>query len=182
MKIYLSIVFLSISTIIFGQKNDKRLSDNKVNEVACALCSDVIVARQKAYDIPKWQKTMEKELGYNGTEEDFSKYFNNFLNKYKNQIICPEFKVTTNVYPPQHLFKRLLAAGMNETYEEYFFNFENGDVDFNAYQIIDGKKETILDWVLKWVEQGRGDSDELLDITSALEDEFGAKYGKELTD
>ena len=71
---------------------------------------------------------------------------------------------------------------MNETYEEYFFNFENGDVDFNAYQIIDGKKETILDWVLKWVEQGRGDSDELLDITSALEDELGAKYGKELTD
>ena len=55
-------------------------------------------------------------------------------------------------------------------------------MDFNAYQIIDGKKETILDWVLKWVEQGRGDSDELLDITSALEDEFGAKYGKELTD
>ena len=55
MKIYLSIVFLSISTIIFGQKNDKRLSDNKVNEVACALCSDVIEAREEAYDIPKSQ-------------------------------------------------------------------------------------------------------------------------------
>ena len=182
MKTYLSILFLCLSTFVFSQDNGKRLSNEKVNEIACALCSDVIVARQKAYAIPKWQKTMEKELGYNGTEEDFSKYFNNFLNKYKNQIICPEFKVTTNVYPPQHLFKRLLAAGMNETYEEYFFNFENGDVDFNAYQIIDGKKETILDWVLKWVEQGRGDSDELLDITSALEDELGAKYGKELTD
>lgn len=63
-----------------------------------------------------------------------------------------------------------------------FFNFENGDVDFNAYQIIDGKKETILDWVLKWAAQGRGDAEELLDITSALEDEFGAKYGRDLPD
>jgi len=33
---------------------------------------------------------------------------------------------------------------MNEIYEEYFFNFENGEVDFNAYHIIHGKKETIL--------------------------------------
>ena len=69
---------------------------------------------------------------------------------------------------------------MNETYEEYFFNFENGDVDFNAYQIVDGKKETILDWVDKWVASGRGDKDELLDVSSALADELGAKRGNQL--
>tara|TARA_B100000809_G_C15127732_1_gene527012 strand:+ start:1544 stop:2623 length:1080 start_codon:yes stop_codon:yes gene_type:complete len=169
---------LIIKSISFPNKN----SDEKIEGVICKICSDIMVASRKAYDIPKWQKTMQKELGYDGTEEDFSKYFNNFLNKYKNQIICPEFKVTTNVYPPQHLFKRLLAAGMNETYEEYFFNFEDGDVDFNAYQIIDGKKETILDWVEHWIAEGLGDPEELRDIASGLRDEFGAKYGKELPD
>ena len=157
-----------------------RISDDKVKEVAHKLCSDVIVARQKAYDVPKWEETMRTYLDYKGTKSEFPQYFNSFLNTYKNHIICPKFHVTTNIYPPQHLFKRILAAGMNETYEEYFFNFENGDVDFNAYDIVDGKKETILDWVEKWVRDKRGDSEVILDVASALEDEFGAKRGNEL--
>ena len=169
---------LIIKSISFPNKN----SDEKIEGVICKICSDIMVAIRKAYNIPKWKNTMEKELGYSGTKEDFPKYFNNFLNKYKNQIICPKYQVTTNIYPPQHIFKRLLAAGLNETYEEYFFNFENGDVDFNAYQIIDGKKETILDWVEKWVRDKRGDAEELRDIAYSLRDEFGAKYGKELPD
>lgn len=169
---------LITSSITFPNRD----TDEQLEGVICKICSDVIGARQNALDIPKWEETMRKYYGYTGSSKNFSQYFNDFLNKNNQRLICPRFQVTTNIYPPQHLFKRILAAGMNETYEEYFFNFENGDVDFNAYQIIDGKKETILDWALKWVEQGRGDSDELLDITSALEDEFGAKYGRDLHD
>jgi hypothetical protein len=180
MRINLTFIFICFSIYIYGQGTDNLLSDEKINNITCGICSDVMVARREAYDIPKWQETMEKELGYAGTEKDFPKYFNNFLNTYKNQLICPKYQVTTNIYPPQHLFKRILASGMNEIYEEYFFNFENGDVDFNAYQIIDGKKETILDWVEKWIELGRGDAEELRDVAYSLEDEFGAKYGKDL--
>ncbi|EAW31809.1 hypothetical protein GP2143_05145 [marine gamma proteobacterium HTCC2143] len=157
-----------------------KLSDDKIKEVTLKLCSDVMVARREAHDIPKWESTMRSLLGYSGSKTDFPKYFNHFLNTYKNQIICPKYQVTTNIYPPQHLFKRILASGMNETYEEYFFNFENGDVDFNAYQIVDGKKETIIDWVDKWVASGRGDKDELLDVAYSLSDEFCAKRGSEL--
>ena len=157
-----------------------KLSDDKIREVTHKLYSDIIEAREEAYDIPKWENSMRESLGYSGTKSEFPKYFNTFLNTYKNQIVCPKFQVATNIYPPQHIFKRILAAGMNETYEEYFFNFDNGDVDFNAYQIVDGKKETILDWVDKWIASGRGDKDELLDVSSALADELGAKRGAEL--
>lgn len=157
-----------------------RISDDKIREVTSKLCSDIIEAREEAYDVPKWENTMRESLGYSGVKSEFPNYFNNFLNTYKNQIICPKFQVATNIYPPQHIFKRILASGMNEIYEEYFFNFENGDVDFNAYQIVDGKKETVLDWVDKWVASGRGDKDELLDVSSALEDELGAKRGSQL--
>jgi hypothetical protein len=182
MRINLIIIFICFSIYTYGQGGDKRLSDEKIKDITCKICDDIIEAREEAYDIPKWQETMEEKLGFNGTKEEFIKYFNNFLNIYSNKLICPKFQVSTNIYPPQHLFKRLLAAGMNETYEEYFFNLENGDVDFNTYQIIDGKKETILDWIIKWIDLGRGDKDELYDVLTALEDELGAKYGRDLPD
>ena len=84
------------------------------------------------------------------------------------------------IYPPQHLFKRILAVEMNEIFEEYFFDLEEGDIDYNAYEIVNEKKETILDWVENWIAQGKGDAEELRDIAYSLRDEFGAKYGKEL--
>ena len=70
---------------------------------------------------------------------------------------------------------------MNETFEEYFFNLEDGEIDYNAYEIVNGKKETILDWVENWIALGRGDAEELRDVAYGLKDEFGAKLGKDLT-
>ncbi len=156
------------------------ISDEKIKEVTKQLCYDILSAQSNGLEVPKWKDTMKEYLGYSGSDKDFPKYFNSFLNKYKNQLKCPQLKITTRIYPSQHIFKRLLALSLNETYEEYFFNFEDGDVDFNAYDIVDGKKETIVDWVDSWIKQGKGDKDELLDVAAILEDEFGAKRGSQL--
>lgn len=121
MRIYLTLLFICFSICTFSQGTEFRLSDDKIYDLTCGICSDVMVARREAYDIPKWEETMTKELGYAGTKEDFPNYFNIFLNTYKNQLICPKYQVAVSFYPPQHLFKRILASGMNETYEEYFF-------------------------------------------------------------
>ena len=180
MKTYLTIIFLSISTITFSQDIENRLSDEKVNEVACAVCSNVNWAKSEGQDMPPWKQTMERLMGFKGNNEEFRAFFNSFLKTYKNQIICPRFKVSSRVYPPQHLFKRILAVGMNEIFEEYFFDLEEGDIDYNAYEIVNEKKETILDWVENWIAQGKGDAEELRDIAYSLRDEFGAKYEKEL--
>jgi hypothetical protein len=182
MRINLTLIFICFSIYTYSQGTVQKLSDKKIQEISRKLCSNVMAASREAYDIPKWEETMRNLMGYTGTKSEFPEYFNNFLNTYKNKIICPKYQVTTNIFPPQHLFKRILAAGMNETYEEYFFNFENGDVNFNAYQIVNGEKETILDWIEKWVALGRGNKEELLDVLTALEDEFGAKYGRDLAD
>jgi len=182
MKTHLTIILLFFSSIIFGQKIEKRLSDEKVKQVAIACCNNVNYAKTNGLDMPPWKSSMEKYLGFKGNDEEFKVFFHKFLNTYKNQIICPQYKVTSRIYPPHHLFKRILAVGMNETYEEYFFNLENGDIDYNAYEIVNGEKETVLDWVEKWIALGRGDADELRDVAYSLKDEFGAKYGKELND
>jgi hypothetical protein len=156
------------------------ISEKELKKITKDLCVEIVIARDTALDVPNWERTMKKHLGYSGTSEDFPKYFNNFLNQYKNKLICPQYTIGARGYPAQHIFKRLLATSLNETYEEYFFNLENGDVDFNAYQIIDNKKETVLDWVEKWIASGKGDPEELRDVASVLEDEFEAKRGCEL--
>ncbi|MDB4768872.1 hypothetical protein OAG16_02230 [Saprospiraceae bacterium] len=51
MKTYLTIIFLSISTITFSQDIENRLSDEKVNEVACAVCSNVNWAKSEGQEV-----------------------------------------------------------------------------------------------------------------------------------
>lgn len=178
----LVITLLFTSFIVIGQENqnDIDFSDEQLAVIGKRLCGDILTAKNTALDIPNWERSMRKHVGYTGTSEDFPEFFNNFLNKYKNKIICPEAIIGARGYPVQHIYKRLLAAGLNEAYEEYFFNLENGDVDFNAYEIVNGKKETILDWVEVWIAKGKGDPAELRDVAEILRDEFGAKYGYEL--
>lgn len=143
MKTYSTIIFLCVSTLIFGQ-NDSLLVPEKVKKITAQLCDDIIRGRSNALDIPEWELTMRKMAGYTGSSKDFSIYFNNFLNKYNQNLICPCFEGGAEKYPVQHIYKRLLAADLEETYDEYFFEFENGDVDFNAYEIVNGKKRKQL--------------------------------------
>ncbi|WP_289046731.1 hypothetical protein [uncultured Olleya sp.] len=125
---------------------------------------------------------MRKILDYTSSSEQFPAYFNSFLNTYKNQITCPPFNVGTTGYPQQHLFKRIIAVGMDETFEEYFFDFDEGDIDFNAYDIVNGEKETVLDWIEKWLKTGRGNNEMITEIATVLKEDYGAKKGKELPD
>lgn len=167
-----------IETITFPKKD----TNEQLEGVVASLCSNILRALAEGKDIPNWEKTMREKNGYIGSSEDFPIYFNNFLNTNLNKCKCPTLRIATRIYPPQHIFKRLLALDLNETYEEYFYNFEDGEVNFNAYDIVDGKKETLLDWVENWIALRRGDADELRDVASSLKDEFGAKHGKDLLD
>lgn len=180
MKTYLTIIFLSISTITSSQDIENRLSDEKVKKIVEQLCDDVMSGRNDALDFPKWELTMRKMAGYNGSSKDFSKYFNNFLNKYTQNLICPYFKAGVEIYPAHHLFKRILGSGYEELYDDYFFNFENGDINYNAYEIVDKKKETIVDWAEKWKLRRDANVADIEDIIEILIDEFGAKSGKDL--
>ena len=53
-------------------------------------------------------------------------------------------------------------------------------IDFNAYEIVDGKKETLLDWIDKKIAIGRGPISQLKDLKEVLEEEFYGKRGKDL--
>ncbi len=156
------------------------LSENETKQIVAKLCDDIIRGRSNALDVPEWEITMRKLAGYTGTPAGFPTFFNNFLNTNNQSLVCPPFNGGSEKYPAQHIYKRLLAADLEETFNEYFFELEEGDVDFNAYEIVDGKKETIVDWAEKWISLGKGNPEDIKDIVSVLEDEFGAKRGSEL--
>jgi hypothetical protein len=156
------------------------LSENETKQIVEKLCDDIIRGRSNALDVPEWEITMRRLAGYNGTSTNFPDYFNSFLNTNNQGLVCPPFDGGAEKYPAQHIYKRLLAADLEETFNEYFFELEEGDIDFNAYEIVDGKKETIVDWAEKWIAQGKGNPEDIKDIISVLEDEFGAKRGSEL--
>lgn len=181
MKIYIVIILMVTSTSIFGQ-NISQLNPEKVKKIVAQLCDDIMRGRSNALDVPEWEMTMRKHTGYSGSTKDFPKYFNNFLNSYNQNLICPCFDGGAEKYPAQHIYKRLLAADLEETYNEYFFELENGDINFNAYQIVNGKKETIVDWGERMIKSGIGNTGIINDIITVLQDEFGAKRASELLD
>ena len=156
------------------------LSKNETKQIVDKLCDDIIRGRSNALDVPEWEITMRGLAGYSGTSTNFPTFFNNFLNTNNQGLVCPPFDGGAEKYPAQHIYKRLLAADLEETFNEYFFELEEGVINFNAYEVVDGKKETIVDWAEKWVAQGKGNPEDIKDIISVLEDEFGAKRGSEL--
>ncbi len=156
------------------------LSENETKQIVEKLCDDIFAGRNDGLDMPNWQKTMRDMAGYSGSSKDFPKYFNKFLNDNNQNLICPAFKAGVESYPKQHFYKMLLASGFEEVFDEYFFDFDDGDINYNAYEIVDGKKETIVDWAEKWKLRRNANVADIEDVIEILQDEFGAKRGIDL--
>lgn len=161
-------------------KVGETMTDEKIHQVASKLCDDIAYALAQGKEVPDWKGTMVKELGFKGTNQSFSSYFNNFISTHKQKMICPEFNVGNTKYPKQHFYKRIFALDLEEVFDEYFFDFDEGEVDFNAYEIVDGKKETVLDWIDKMVAQNKYNVSAMKDIGEILADEYGAVKGAQL--
>ena len=102
----------------------------------------------------------------------------NFLNKYKNKLICPENK--TRIYSRKmHLYKVALLDGILDLYDEILLDDEEYQIDFNAYELVDNKKETVLDYIDKLIVENHGDIEELDSIRGVII-ELGGKKGKDL--
>ena len=104
-----------------------------------------------------------------------------FLNDYSNCLICPEsYCDRDHTFPTNHLYKRMFAANCMDLFQKHLLDAGFGVIDFNAYEIVDGKKETLLDWIDKKIATGRGPTSQFEDLKEVLEEEFYGKRGKDL--
>jgi len=112
---------------------------------------------------------------YKGKEEDFEPFFTEFLNVYNKRLILPSYYEM----PPMHFYKSIADQNLVFFFEECIID-GGWRPDLNAYEIVNNKKETLLDYINYLLKVGRGDPDTMVFIRDMLHDECGAKFGAEL--
>jgi hypothetical protein len=139
---------------------------------------NLIYATANGFKPLEFKKVILDGLGINENSENVNQVMSSFLNKYKQELVCPKDQSRKNSRD-LHIYKTAILGGVIDLYDEILLNTDEYDIDFNAYEIVDGKKETVLDYIDKCLLTGQFDNDEL----ELLKDdiiEAGAKRGDEI--
>jgi hypothetical protein len=181
--LFIVIVFGAIS-LSFAQNADGvsiqdefgvELSDSQFYKLVHGLCVEIDSARINNQTIPDFYYIFKIFGDFDGSEKDFKPFFHKFLNN-KQKLICPNSGGIKAV----HFYKRMFQLSLDEFFIDYIIDPEMKELDLNAYEIVDGKKETVLDFIGKKIKNNIGDVDTLIYISDTLHEEFGAKFGVEL--
>lgn len=171
--------YLSINPYTATSKlNIKDLTEQEVLRIRNLLCMDIITATNFGFQKERFKKVILDGLGVNENSENVNQVVSSFLNKYKQELVCPKDQSRKNSRD-LHIYKTAILGGVIDLFDEILLNTDEYDIDFNAYEIVDGKKETVLDYIDKMIATNRRDNDEL----ELLKDdiiEAGAKIGDEL--
>ena len=158
----------------------EELTEKEIKEIAGRLCSDMAQSNTKGFNKKRFVKIITKGIGKNEDDHNINIYVSNFLNKYKNQLICPKDEYLQD-NRTKHLYKSAILKGISALFDEILLNEDEYEIDFNAYEIVNGKKETILDYLDKLILTENYDKKELQMIQMDIED-LGGKRGIELND
>jgi len=156
----------------------KDLTEKEINDIALRLCIIIIT---QGFEVKRINRIIAEGIDIDTNDPNINSFVSVFLNKYKNKLICPKDK-RSSLSREKHLFKEAIFRGKIDLFDEILFDDENYTIDFNAYEIVDGKKETVLDYIDFIIQSGRGDPDDLDSIKDVIILEFGGKYGYELID
>ena len=128
-----------------------------------------------------FEKSILKHLGVPEDSPDREKHISKFFNDNNSKLICGE-DTDDFIREEEHILKRSIALS------EYDFllhaaNNSKYELDWNFFEMVDGKKETILDYLDMIIADEElaleFDVDELKTLVGTLE-EAGAKRGRDL--
>ncbi|MFK5983623.1 MAG: hypothetical protein QM499_11970 [Flavobacteriaceae bacterium] len=138
----------------------KELTNKEIQRIAIRLCSNLSDSLTMGFDVNRFNKVILEGLEVNPNDPNINSIISNFLNKYKNKLICPR-NTNSSISRAKYLWKHALWKGVIGLFDEMLFDDENYTIDFNAYEIVDGKKETVLDSIEVIRYAGRSDPAEL---------------------
>ncbi len=180
----LTILLVLNTNSIFAQNTNqpaiKELTDGEIKQVGLVLCSFIVLSSIKSFSSEDFKKIICINLDCNINDKNINVIISLFLNKYGDRLICPEDS-TYEDHREKQLYKHAILYGINSLFEEMLLDDEKYNIDFNMYEIVDGKKETILDYMDKLIASGKYDKDTLGIIQMEIED-LGGKRGAELDD
>lgn len=154
------------------------LSKKEFESVRNALCIETDLSRSAGFNKVKFEKPIIDIYKISANDKNKNQIVSQFLNTYKNDLICIK-QQDTDIKRNVHLYKYALFRSIIDTFDELLLDEDNYTIDFNAYEIVDGKKETVVDYIDKLIAAGRHDRGELLSIRDVIV-HLGGKKGSEL--
>lgn len=160
---------------------ERQVASVRRTDIGAVLCRCLNGSLRVDDPATKFERAILKEIGVDVNHPNKEKIISEFFNKNNEKLNCG--KETTNGWRErEHILKRSISANM------YHFLQKVGSsrkysIDFNYYEMVDGKKETILDYLDKILADDdlmEGyDRDELEELVGMIED-VGGKRGDEL--
>ena len=167
----------SVNSILSPMKS---MSDSEIKSIANKLCANIKFASSSEFNPAKFKNIILVDLDVSSQTSDSqkNKIVSDFLNNNKQSLICPESK--DDAYDrDMHFLKTALLEGVIDLYDEIILDDDEYEIDLNAFEIIDGKKETVVDYLDKLLNSKfKGDTsyellrDDIIDM--------GGKRGAEL--
>lgn len=158
----------------------KTLSDDELETVIKKICGNIILSRTNGFKPNEFKEIILDELDVSPTTDSEAKneLVSNFLNQNKQKLICPKATGKTDSRD-LHIFKTAALEGTIDLYDEILLDDEEYEIDLNAYEIVNGKKETIVDYLDKLL-AGQFKGDEDLELLRDDIIDMGGKRGVEL--
>lgn len=171
------IVNASVNDII---KPMDKLNDDEIRNIALNLCGHIKFASSAGFSPKKFKEIILKDIGApsNLSEKEKNQKVSKFLTENKNKLVCAKNHLKKDSRE-LHLYKTAILDGVIDLYDEILTDDEDYEIDLNAYQIVDGKKETVIDYLDKVLAGKFSGSDELELLRDDLID-MGAKRGVDL--
>ena len=158
----------------------KELTESEIKSIAHKLCGNIKVASAGGFEKEKFQNYIFEALNVNLEISDDSKYgiISNFLNKYKQKLVCEKSK-DKGGDRNRHLYKVAVLEGVIDFYDEILLDDDFYTINLNAYEIVNGKKETLIDYIDYLISTGLHGKSDLELLRDDIID-LGGKRGMEL--
>lgn len=183
-KTIVFILCILFSNFGFSQENCEQAKNGKLsteNTLARDMCRKGYVHWSSSSPIKGFEKSILRYLGYPEDDPEKEKHISAFFNQYNACLICDD---SADIYirENEHILKRSLALG-EYNFVYYAAKSNKYKLDWNFYEIVEGEKETIIDYIEKIINDEELASDynvlELKTLVSYIENS-GGKRGKKL--
>ncbi|MQP24062.1 hypothetical protein GFJ94_03165 [Flavobacterium sp. LMO8] len=152
----------------------------QIINAAKAACYYLEHSVTKGFNASKLKEEIATQIGVNPNNEDINSILSDFLNQNKNKMICAKDPKSTTSRE-MHIFKYAIFRGIIDLYDDVLFDDEEFEIDFNALEIVNGKPETLVDYIDKKIASGDASSNTLKGIRMDVVD-LGGKTGQQLID
>jgi hypothetical protein len=166
-------------TSIFNVGNEDKVEADE--SLADRICRNGYINWGSSAPVSGFEKAILRHLELPENSAEKEKHISKFFNENNSKLICGEDN-DEYIREEEHILKRSIALG-EYNFLSHAANSSKYELDWNFYEVVDGKKETILDYLDNIIEDEELALDynvpELKTLIGTLEDS-GAKRGKDI--